>query len=68
MKILLNNESVDFKSSNESLFDFLKWIKVEDKTGIAVAVNSSVISKSKWTNFKLKEGDEVMVITATAGG
>ncbi len=39
-----------------------------EKTGIAVAVNQQVVPRSAWAEFELSEHDEVLVITATAGG
>lgn len=39
-----------------------------EKTGIAVAVNAAVVSKSKWATTQLQENDEIILITAAAGG
>ncbi len=36
--------------------------------GVAVAVNSRVVPKSKWTDVRLSEGDVIEVINAVQGG
>jgi thiamine biosynthesis protein ThiS len=37
-------------------------------SGIAVAVNSKLISPTQWQDTILQDGDKVLIITATAGG
>ena len=37
-------------------------------SGIAIAVNSKLISPKQWENTILQDGDKVLIITATAGG
>jgi len=36
--------------------------------GIAVAVNGEVVSRSKWDEVKLSEGDRIEVLGAIGGG
>ena len=36
--------------------------------GIAVAVNQTVIPKTKWDQTIIKENDNIIIITATQGG
>jgi sulfur carrier protein len=36
--------------------------------GIAVAVNSVVVPRTKWTDFEIKENDKILIIKATQGG
>ena len=36
--------------------------------GVAVAVNSKVVPKSKWADVRLSEGDDIEVINAVQGG
>lgn len=38
------------------------------KTGIAIAVNNSVVPKNNWANLSLNDQDKVTIITATQGG
>jgi len=67
MEITLNNQNITVPD-NETLESILKSNNLLDKKGIAVAINSSVIPRNNWTNTKLNINDNIMVITATAGG
>ena len=40
----------------------------EDIAGVAVAVNSTVVPKSKWSELRLSDGDMIEVINAVQGG
>lgn len=67
MKVVLNNVEQNVIAGaklEEVLFDN----DVLTQKGIAVAVNYTVIPKETWKDCKLKENDEIMIITATAGG
>jgi sulfur carrier protein len=37
-------------------------------TGVAVAVNGEVVTRSSWETTALREGDRVEVLTAVQGG
>lgn len=37
-------------------------------TGVAVAVNDEVVSRSVWESTRLSDGDRVEVLTAVQGG
>ena len=43
-------------------------IDLNEKKGIAVAVNNKVISKNDWNNSYLNENDKILIIRATQGG
>lgn len=66
MIVYLNNDPVDTDSS--TLDAFLAKAEMLDRQGIAVAVNQEVIPRNEWTEYRLQEHDEVLVITATQGG
>ncbi|MGJ8661979.1 MAG: sulfur carrier protein ThiS [Bacteroidota bacterium] len=66
MEIKFNGEKTIV--SVENLKDLLIKKELFQKTGIAVAINSSVVSKSSWENTMLQENDEIIIITAAAGG
>ncbi|BDS10068.1 sulfur carrier protein ThiS [Aureispira anguillae] len=51
-----------------TLLGLLQQINKAEKTGIAIAVNNSVIPKIKWQDLDLKDQDKVTIITATQGG
>ncbi len=65
--IKLNSQIVK-ASNNISLNLFLTDNKLESSTGIAVALNQTVIQKENWKEIYLKDGDEILIITATQGG
>jgi len=66
VKLIINNQEQEFLSVN-SLLDILKEKKIA-QNGIAVAVNETVIPKTEWEKFSLKENDSILIIKATQGG
>ncbi len=67
MTITVNDE-VQSLEGVSSLQDLLCSMQLIEKTGIAVAVNERVITRTGWTEYKLNESDRVTVIQATQGG
>lgn len=67
MVIKLNNEVVNTPTDDMTVLDLLKWRNVHE-TGTAVAINSQIISQSKWDTTKLQNDDDVLVISAAFGG
>lgn len=66
MKVRFNNLVTSFEGV--SLYDFMSEQNLLEKKGIAVAINQEVISKTDWKEQKLEESDQIIVITAAAGG
>ncbi len=66
MDVKFNGETISVQVA--FLGELLLEKGLMEKTGIAVAVNSTVVSKSKWATVKLQENDEILLITAAAGG
>ena len=62
------NDQAHVLEQEESLSELFSHLKIEVKKGVAVAVNSKVISRSEWTNFQIKDNDKLLLITATQGG
>lgn len=52
----------------ENLKDFIVQLDLHKKTGIAVALNAQVIPRSLWEKTILCENDDILLITAAAGG
>lgn len=48
--------------------EILKLKNLEQKKGIAVAVNNQIIPKMNWEKYTVSENDKLMVIQATQGG
>ena len=67
MKLFLNGASVEIEA--DTLVDLLTVHDIDhERNGIAIALNGDVIPRSRWTEHRLCEGDEVEVITAMQGG
>ncbi len=62
------NGSEFVAEEGDNLKSVLEKKDITDGKGIAVAVNHEVIPKSDWMNTILKPGDDILIITATAGG
>lgn len=69
MEITLNGDKKITLSDNALLTAVFPDLEIEITTpGIAIAVNSKVISKSRWELYVLKDGDKVEVVRAFQGG
>ncbi|MEO8513332.1 MAG: sulfur carrier protein ThiS [Ignavibacteria bacterium] len=68
MNIKLNGEDLSL-GENISLFDFvlLKSNNTEPK-GVAVALNETIVPKSKWKDTMINENDNVEIVHAVQGG
>jgi sulfur carrier protein len=68
MKIKLNGED-KIIGIKVNLSEFLeKELNVEDSKGIAVAINLSIVPRSKWESTQIKENDEIEIVHAVQGG
>jgi sulfur carrier protein len=66
MQLQFNNEPITTTAS--TLQELLTEKGLITKNGIAVAVNDSVVQRTKWELHTLYDNDSVLVITAAAGG
>ena len=66
MKIRANNENVDLKTNG--LLELLDILRITEKKGIAIAVNDQVVARKEWSEFVLKNDDQVIIIEAAQGG
>lgn len=67
MKITINDE-LRSVSAASTLQDLVQVLQLSGKTGIAIAVNEAVVTRSAWSHCALKETDRVTIIQATQGG
>lgn len=67
MKIKVNSNHFELEKSNQ-LITLIRQFSLEEKSGIAIAVNAEVVQKKEWNNFLLNENDEVVIIEAAQGG
>ncbi|MBX7224569.1 MAG: sulfur carrier protein ThiS [Chitinophagales bacterium] len=66
MEVIVNNNVVE-TGDNISVSEFIEK-QLQRKDGIAIAVNETIIPKGNWAITHLKEKDNILIITATAGG
>ncbi len=67
MNIELNGETKVLEKE-VTLVVFLEDLLKEKMTGLAVAINGSVIPKTKWETTSIKNEDRVELVRATQGG
>lgn len=68
MNLQINGDERDIEGEQLDLTDLLEALEVEQRRGVAVAVNNRVIPRSQWAEHRLEEGDAVEIIRATQGG
>jgi sulfur carrier protein len=66
MILEINNEPTEF-DSNITVSELLAR-RDEGELGIAVAVNDKIVRRTDWADFKLNDGDKVIIIKAAYGG
>jgi sulfur carrier protein len=67
MNIEINNETKTI-AENFSAQQVFELLQIDNTNGYALAINNTVVPKSKWNESFLKENDKVLVIQATQGG
>lgn len=67
MNIRINNQDYEFEE-NTTLYQALVFLQMQDKKGIAIAVNEEIIPQSKWDETRLNLEDKIIIIGAVAGG
>ncbi len=68
MELLVNGDSCEIAANSLTVTELLEQLDVPTIRGVAVAVNDSVVTRSKWDEFCVSEGDRVEIIRATQGG
>lgn len=66
MKIIFNGNTEDFSAS--TLAELLESKGLADKTGIAVALDNTVVPRTEWNKTRLEEGAKILLIGASYGG
>ncbi|RPI17396.1 MAG: sulfur carrier protein ThiS [Ignavibacteriae bacterium] len=68
MNIKINGEE-SVLDSKITLNEFItKRLNGKEPRGIAVALNMTIIPKSKWDETVINENDEIEIVTAVQGG
>lgn len=66
MKLLVNDDSLTL-AGTPTLVGLLEHLS-RHQPGTALAVNQHIISRDRWSDYDLQEGDEVVIFQAIAGG
>jgi sulfur carrier protein len=66
MRIVLNGAPADGARTVADLVE--QHLGRREPTGVAVAVNATVVPRDQWAAWSLDEGDVVDVVTAVQGG
>lgn len=66
MKIYINRKAIEC-DGQPTLADVITSQNL-DRPGIAAAVGGKAVPRSAWASTPLKEGDEIIVISAVCGG
>ncbi|MBX2906895.1 MAG: sulfur carrier protein ThiS [Taibaiella sp.] len=67
MEVLVNNKAYTLPGE-ATVESMLLAAGVSATNGIAVAVNSDVVPRDQWQEYKLNNNDKIMIIKATQGG
>jgi len=67
MQVSVNGKTLELIQS-ENIFGLLRLVDITSPSGIAVAVNNTVIAKKDWEIYIIQENDQVTLIRATQGG
>lgn len=67
MNVKVNGKIYAFNDAM-NIIGILEKFEIRQPSGIAVAVNYSVVPKSEFEKILIKDGDEVEIIRATQGG
>ena len=66
MILKLNDKEIEF--TGNTLFELIDDYGFMKKTGIAIAVNETVVPRAEWKNHVLKQEDTILIITPAQGG
>ena len=67
MRMIVNGETLEMSSNVVTLQVLLNELQV-DPLRVIVEINLSVIRKSKFSTFKLHDGDKVEIVNFVGGG
>jgi sulfur carrier protein len=68
MTVIVNGKKVDTTGGATLLAVLGENGIMENTDGVAVAINSIVVPRSKWNDVRLSDGDSIEVIHAVQGG
>lgn len=66
VRILLNDQPAETTATD--LLAFMREHGLAEEPGVAVAVDGAVVPRSRWSETRLAEGVQILVIRAAQGG
>ena len=68
MNVTVNGEAKSLQGDAVTIEGLLDALEIEQRKGVAIAVNLSVVPRSQWGDTRVSDGDEVEIVRATQGG
>lgn len=68
MEIIVNNQSRKLPEDRITVQQLLQQEIPGKQSGIAVAINNQIVSKSNWEQTCIADKDNILIIRATQGG
>lgn len=68
MEIQINGNRIAINQPTVSIAALLEHQGFTSVKGLAVAVNSAIIPRSRWDEVSVQSNDQILIITATQGG
>ncbi|MCF0189710.1 MAG: sulfur carrier protein ThiS [Marinilabiliaceae bacterium] len=65
MNIIVNDEQITF--DGQTISDLTKQLNLPE-AGVAIAIDSVIISREQWASYQLNEGSNLLIIKAACGG
>jgi thiamine biosynthesis protein ThiS len=67
MNVTINREPVEVEAEEPTIRGFLKERGIPEE-GVVVAINGDVVPRGEWGEHTMKDGDEIEIVHAVAGG
>ena len=68
MQIELNGQTRSLDAETLDVEALLRDLQIEQRHGVAIAINDRVVPRSTWQTHTVQDGDRVEIIRATQGG
>lgn len=68
MELQVNGEQQTFEADEWTVERLLEALEIEQRQGVAVAVNDRVVTRSQWDAETVSDGDDIEIIRAAQGG
>ncbi len=68
MELQINGEPQTFEADEWTVQRLLEALEIEQRQGVAVAVNDRVVTRSQWETETVSDGDDIEIIRAAQGG